>query len=417
MAAKLCGQNLKDAVKVYNEMFADLKRCFVGRDHVVDVLRYAVAQCQHVLIFGDPGTAKTAIFDVFFSGIEGANGFHVELNMFMTADELFGPLNPKKMREEGVLEHNIEGMLPQANLARLGEFLDANMPLLRSTLSALNERRFIRGKQAVNIPLITAYCDTNTPPGVFLAKNPQAWAVFDRFLFITEAPYLDNAGDLGEMIRRFQMAEVGKLKSKISLSLIREISRLIVEPPSLFTNPAFFLSMGEALCEYRQKRRGLIANKRILQIMPDISDRRICWATQMAEAHAVLDDARTEIFPEDILHLHYALGTTEDEKALWLSIAERYVEKIKETMKLQLSDLQYAALEGFVKEMEQLVPASCNNPEALRQSNKRAGEISRQIAAIVPEKPEVDAFKQKAKQTAVDVLKDIQKKMQEYLNG
>src|SRR3989338_8758468 len=125
--ARLSLTQLQNAVDTYNEYFNALRTCFVGREHVIEVLRYAMAQRQHVLIVGPQGTSKTAISDVAFAGITDSEKFHVELSMFMGEDAIFGPYDVKKMREEGKLEHRIEGMLPTANVARIGEVLDGNM--------------------------------------------------------------------------------------------------------------------------------------------------------------------------------------------------------------------------------------------------------------------------------------------------
>jgi len=113
-------QELQDAVKLYHQYFDQLESCFVGREDLLRLLKWAMIQRQHILAFGKPGTAKTAVCDRAFEGIENAEKFRIELAMSMLDDAIFGPYNVKKLREEGILEHNIDGMLPRADLARLG---------------------------------------------------------------------------------------------------------------------------------------------------------------------------------------------------------------------------------------------------------------------------------------------------------
>lgn len=392
---RLTGQDLTEAVAKYNRFFEDLKKCFVGRDRVIDNLRYALLQKQHLLTFGPPGTSKTAIYDVLYGGLTDAHGFHVELSMFMTEDALFGPYNPKKMREDGVLEHNVSGMLPEANVARLGEFLVANMPLLRSTLAALNERRMVRGQQHINIPLITAYCDTNTDPGSFLERHPEAWAVLDRFLFMAHVDYLSEPEEIAEMLRRFQDGQVMHVASTLSIKLIRELSRLTLEPPSIIKNALILQKMARGMQEYRVARRAAIQKNAIAgNILPEISDRRLCWATHVAEANAILD-GREEVIAEDILALKQVLGTTKAEEDMWTKIATKLIEEIKVEQKMQLEHAQYIALEAVMRELEQIDPAQAGDITALKHQGEALTSLKQQAATITPENDQVASLARK----------------------
>jgi len=393
---RLGGKDFLGAVMAYNQFFDDLKKCFVGRDRVIDNLRFAMVQKQHLLTFGPPGTSKTAIFDVLYSGLTDVNGFHAELSMFMTEDALFGPYNPKKMREEGVLEHNVSGMLPEANVARLGEFLDANMPLLRSTLSALNERRMVRGRQNLSIPLITAYCDTNTNPGTFLERHPEAWAVLDRFLFMAYVDYLSDPDEITEMLLRFQGGNVTNLSGRLSINLINELSRLTLEPPTIIKSELIFRKLAQGMQEYRVQRRAAISGNKITGvILPEISDRRLCWASQVAEVNAILS-GREEVVAEDIVALKQVLGTTEAEEKLWSGIAAKLIEEIKEEQKMQLDHAQYIALEGLIKELDQVDPASAKDIAALKQIGDNLMSLKKQAEIIVPENDQVASLAKKA---------------------
>lgn len=387
---------MTSAVLTYNQFFDDLKKCFVGRDRVIDNLRFAMVQKQHLLTFGPPGTSKTAIFDVLYSGLTEANGFHAELSMFMTEDALFGPYNPKKMREEGVLEHNVSGMLPEANVARLGEFLDANMPLLRSTLSALNERRMVRGRQNLSIPLITAYCDTNTNPGTFLERHPEAWAVLDRFLFMAYVDYLSDPAEITEMLLRFQGGNVTNLSGRLSINLINELSRLTLEPPSIIKSELIFRKLAQGMQEYRIQRRAAISGDKLPGIiLPEISDRRLCWASQVAEVNAILN-GREEVVAEDIVALKQVLGTTAAEEEMWVKIAAKIIEEVKEEQKMQLDHAQYIALEGLIKELDQIDPSAAADITALKQLGENLMSLKRQVEIIVPENDQVASLSKRA---------------------
>ncbi len=345
-------RRLKSIVSRYNDFFESLKDAFVARERVIELMKYALAQRHHVLVFGPPGTSKTAISDLIMAHIRKAKTFQVELSMFMTEDAVFGPYDPKRMREEGLLVHNTENMLPEANFARLGEFLDPNMALLRALLGVLNERQLRRGRQILDIPLYTVYCDTNKDPYEVLKSSPYLWAVLDRILFMTKVEYIDSAENMSEMLRRFQTGQTTRLSKDLTLDMIDYISELVVIPPSLITNQLIYVKLGEAFIEYRQRRREMIEGGE-KAILPEISDRRFANATQMLEVSAVLN-GRVECIPEDMEKVYFAIGTSDWERNLWLEIYEEKKEELKELMSQQVDHAQIVALEAIEKEIEQV---------------------------------------------------------------
>lgn len=180
------------------------KSMYVDRDRLIDFITLALLTREHLLMFGSPGTAKTQIIDSVLDGIRGARNFRTEVSGYTAEDGVLGPYNVKRLREEGVLEHNTSGMLPEAQFARVGEFLDANAVTLRALLGIMNERRLLRGSQTIESPLMTAYLDTNKDPALYLKKNPDAWAVIDRVLLIEKVGYLNTPANVQEMVTRFQ---------------------------------------------------------------------------------------------------------------------------------------------------------------------------------------------------------------------
>lgn len=350
---RLGGVDLEQAVVRYNAFFTALEKCFIGKEELIQLLKYALIQHEHVLVFGQPGTAKTAIYNTMLAGIEGANQFAIELSLFMDETALYGPYNPKKMREEGRWEHNTEGMLPEANLARLGEFLDANMGLLRSTLSTLNERALVRGRQQEDIPLVTAYCDTNTDPGEFLRQHPQAFAVLDRFLYIVEVDYLSDPVSIERMLESYQSGVYEALAEKLDLKDIRALSELTKSPPSIITDPLLFRAMALGFQEYRKERKTLVDNKDVETVLPEISDRRICWVTNTIETTAILS-SRDIVEPQDLYSAHLALCTTEEERSLLKSILDAQIEEVKQLRESQQNDMKYTALRTHESELQDL---------------------------------------------------------------
>lgn len=406
--------DLKKNVLEINRYFDSLKNIYVGRDRVIDILKFAILQKSHILFFGVPGTAKTAIADSAFSGITGSKKFEVQMTAFMGEDAIFGPYNIKKMREEGRLEHNTEAMLPDAEFASLDEFLDANPVVLRSLLSALNERKMVKGRQLLDLPLHLAYCASNVDPYVFMKRNPSAWAVFDRIAFIDRIDYLNKPEDISEMVKRFQYRISSKPKETLDFSVIRAACDYILLPPTLIQDQIIFIKFAEAAEEYRQKRsekmveleqqsaqqakgsvydieyQGIIFNR--------ISDRRICWASHMLEVNAVLD-GRIEVIPEDMLAAHYILGTSEIEKQIWTDIVSVKIQQISELKKNQLSKLQTERLQHF----RDLFEGIRGNGFDIETRANGIGTLVKQVEEIKPENNTVN-----------DLYQSLLKEINEY---
>jgi MoxR-like ATPase len=389
---RISHQDLKVAVKKINDYFDSLNKIYVGREKIIELVKYAMLQKSHAIFFGHPGTSKTAIADSMLSGITSATKFEVQLTAFMAEDGIFGPYNIKKMRDEGILEHNVEHMLPQADFAIFDEILDASSQVLRSLLSSMNERRMVKGRQVLDLPLHLAYCATNIDPYVYLKRNPQAWAVFDRISFIGQVDYLDKAEDISEMIKRFQYRTSRVPSKTLDLSVINSVCDYILFPPTIIQDQIIFIKFAEAVIEYRKLRKekmkeleesGDVVNYQGM-IFSDISDRRVCWASQMLEVNAVLA-GRIHVVPEDMIAAHFVLCTSPIEEKIWKEIISQKVLEIHELKKNELSDLQLKNLGHLKDQFEEIVSEG-----DLETRINGIATLILQMQAIKPENETVD---------------------------
>src|SRR5215470_13783618 len=111
--------------RLVKEVLDPMKKEFVGKDEIIDLLGIC-------LVGGE--------------------------NLF-----IFGPLDIRKLRD-GELLTNTEGMLPEASLVFLDELLNANSAILNSLLVALNERVFRRGRETRPLPAISVFGASNRLP-------------------------------------------------------------------------------------------------------------------------------------------------------------------------------------------------------------------------------------------------------------
>ncbi len=157
------------------EVLDPMKRSFVGKDEIIDLLGLCLVGGENLFLLGPPGTAKSALVHELAARMTGRS-FDYLLTRFTEPNELFGPFDLRRLRE-GELITNTEGMLPEASLVFLDELLNANSAILNSLLLALNERLFRRGKESRRMKTLMFVGASNHLP-----EDDALKALFDRFL-------------------------------------------------------------------------------------------------------------------------------------------------------------------------------------------------------------------------------------------
>lgn len=157
------------------EVIDPLKRRFVGRDEVVDLIALALVAGEHLFLHGPPGTAKSALIRHFAGAVRGRY-FEYMLTRFSEPNEIFGPVDIGKLRE-GTVVTVTTGMLPEAEFVFLDELFNANSAILNNLLTVLNERVYRRGAETHRLPLLSLFSASNHLP-----EDEALRALFDRFL-------------------------------------------------------------------------------------------------------------------------------------------------------------------------------------------------------------------------------------------
>jgi MoxR-like ATPase len=154
----------------------ELNNSFVERSQVIDGALTAILAGEHCLLFGAPGTGKSALIQALCNSIEGANYFQWLLTKFSTPEEIYGPISLKGL-ENDTYTRITTSKLPEAHVGFVDEIFKANSSILNSMLSIINERIFHNNGHPVAVPLISLFGASNELP-----ESEALEAMFDRFL-------------------------------------------------------------------------------------------------------------------------------------------------------------------------------------------------------------------------------------------
>jgi len=175
---------LMNAIDQLNQVLEYLKKTFVGKDEIIDLLGICLVARENAFLLGPPGTAKSAIVRALSQCIVDGNNFEYLLTRFTEPNEIFGPFDIRKLKE-GELLTNTEGMMPEASLVFLDEIFNANSAILNSLLMALNERIFRRGRETRLLPALMFVGASNQLP-----QEETLNALLDRFLIRVNCNYV-----------------------------------------------------------------------------------------------------------------------------------------------------------------------------------------------------------------------------------
>ncbi|MDI3319395.1 AAA family ATPase [Pinibacter soli] len=174
------------SIEKLNQVLSHVKKSYVGKDEIVDLLGLCLVAKENAFLLGPPGTAKSAIIRSLSNCIEDGKNFEYLLTRFTEPNEIFGPFDIRKLKE-GELITNTEGMMPEASMVFLDEIFNANSAILNSLLMALNERIFRRGKETRKLPALMFVGASNLLP-----EDETLNALLDRFLIRIKCDYVDT---------------------------------------------------------------------------------------------------------------------------------------------------------------------------------------------------------------------------------
>lgn len=190
----------------------ELKRVFVHKDDLIDLMAWCSVAHLPMLLLGTWGTGKSLLVRQFSAGlgigseyqhvtteeefvqalkaIERGDakaferlfgrhkGRHFEylVTRFTTPEELLGPVNVDVLLSHAVYLRQTRALLPRAEIVFLDEVFKANSSILNALLSLINERLFYNAGLPWTVNMVMLFGASNEPP-----QEEELGAFYDRF--------------------------------------------------------------------------------------------------------------------------------------------------------------------------------------------------------------------------------------------
>ena len=204
--------------KLRREVVDALKKRFVGRDEVIDLIALAAVAGEHLFLYGPPGTAKSALIHQFATAVRGRY-FEYLLTRFSEPNEIFGPIDLIRLRE-GTVATVTTGMLPEAEFVFLDELFNANSAILNNLLTVLNERLYRRGAETHSLPMLSLFSASNRLP-----DDDALHALFDRFLLRCHVDHLPREAMPSLLTAGWALERASLLEAAVSADDLRAFLR------------------------------------------------------------------------------------------------------------------------------------------------------------------------------------------------
>lgn len=286
-------EQIDSAIDKYSQRFYTLREIAsqycIDQEELIEMLCLAVIAKQHALLFGPWGCNKTRTINTFSHLCGARNGdlFRCTLDKTTPPEALLGPISPKILLEEDRFKRNLEGTVCTSFFAFIGECFSGNSATRRALHTVLNERYIENGGEYIEIPLHTAFLDSND-----LSTRREDRPFFDRVGLRLEVNYLDPANkELFIAMRtspRFNPARVAPLFTLKEIQTVSKLAQYVDVPPVI--DDAMHLLRSDLFTR----------NIRL-------SDRRWYNAYGVLRASAVLY-GRSAVSPSDMWALRYVLS-------------------------------------------------------------------------------------------------------------
>ena len=172
--------NIHDRV---SRILTNLNKGLMERNRELRLAFLTAIAGESIFLLGKPGVAKSLLarrLKLAFkeAASEKNSSFEYLMNRFSTPDEIFGPVDIQKLKNNGDYERKTEGYLPKADVVFLDEIWKAGPSIQNTLLTIINEKIYRNGTQTDKVPMKALISASNELP----AEDEGLEALWDRFL-------------------------------------------------------------------------------------------------------------------------------------------------------------------------------------------------------------------------------------------
>lgn len=277
MKIKTVKRPLADVVEQFKGAFEQVSKRLVNRKEELDAVMFCMLCGGHLMLEGPPGVAKSLLARLAFKVIdtEDVVKYSITLMPNTQAEEVFGPMSIKELRENETIKYNTKGMLPSAHFAYINETYRGSDSILSTMMDILNEKTFFNGSVIQTCPLITAIGTTN-----FLSDKPELEAFHDRWLIVRQVEAADSGAARRAILELFledRDESTFEVIDPISLGDLLRLQEAVrkVEIPD---------AMKQLYEEMIEKYKSSVPNSDAY-----VSDRRYCQGIRLVQAAIMLE--------------------------------------------------------------------------------------------------------------------------------
>ncbi len=224
-----------DAASKVRALDAAMNSAFLERREEIRCALIALVAGEHILLLGDPGTAKSALARTLCKALDNATYFETLLARTSKPEQLFGPFDLAGLKASpSRYERNVDGYLPTADVGFLDEIFKCNSAILNSLLTILNEGTFKQGTKNLKCPLRLVIGASNELPDANATDSLDA--LYDRFLLRRWVPAeLKDRDNMRALLSMSSEPAVGVKLSDTELAAIRGLAARVFLPDDVIS--------------------------------------------------------------------------------------------------------------------------------------------------------------------------------------
>jgi len=369
----------------------ELSKMFIQRDLEVDAVLASLISGEPCILVGEPGTAKTKIIETM-SKMINAKYFYYLMTRYTEPDEILGPIDIVKLREQGIYERKIEGRLLTSDIAFLDEIFKTGSATRNILLDIILNKRYINGSRTIPVNMLTLYSASNE-----VSTDIEDWAFYDR---LTIRKFVKSVGydSWMELLKAECLLEANHHNQHMLMDT-KEVKALQTAVQTLYTS----LAKNETILSKAVQTFHVLEREGL-----HLTDRRKGKVLKVACAYAILNSSNNITLDDlaDALRVT-AINDEDDTKKVAKAISECGLSSFLEAQK------KIEQLETELKNMMSKVESNLDNISA--SDLKAISTLANKLTATIKSAPKNPRIKPVVSQ-AIQTLKKAQE-LQEMIIG